>query len=402
MFKQFDRQEKLLLFSLAFLQFSNIVDFMIMMPLGPQLMRIFEITPKQFGMLISSYAFAAAISGFCAAFYVDRFDRKRVLMGFYLGFGLSTVGCAISTSYPLLLMARFLAGIFGGVLSALVLSIVSDAIDLKRRGAAMGVTMAAFSLASIFGVPFSLYLATRFEWHAPFWFLGIISIVLLSVISKTVPAMRKHLEHVHTESPLKRVYRMLQSQSVRASLLFMMLLTFGHFSVIPFLSTSLVANGGMAEGQLPFIYLVGGSISFFSQPWIGYLADRLGKRIVFRYSMLLSLVPIFIVTHLGPSPLFVMLSVVAIFFFCMGGRMIPAMAMTSSTVHPEHRGSYMSLQSSFQQLSSGSAAYIAGAMTTTDITGRLIGYTNVGYFAIVLSLLALLASSRIRSVEGAL
>lgn len=396
----FNRQEKLLLFSLAFVQFSHIVDFMILMPLGPQLMRTFNINPHEFGILVSAYTFAAGTTGLLSALFIDGFDRKKALLFFYVGFGLGTLACAAADGYHELLIARTLTGAFGGVLSSLTLAIVGDAIDSSRRGTAMGTVMASFSLASIFGVPFSLYLANHFDWHAPFVFLGATSLLLIGLITYAIPSMKTHLVEGKKDSPAQVIGNLLSNPNQIAALVFMMLLVFGQFSIIPFLSPSYVANAGMTEAQLPLVYLVGGGISIITSPLIGRWSDLSGKRKVFIIGALMSIVPIFAITNLSVTPLYILLPLTALFFVCMGGRMIPAMAMVTSTVTPRYRGSFMSITSSVQQFASALAAYVAGIMITKGADGRLANYDHVGYIAIVFSVLAVIAAMRIQSVDG--
>lgn len=396
----FSKQEKILLGILAAIQFSSIVDFMIMMPLGPQLMRMFAINPHQFGLLVSSYTFCAGISGFMASFFMDKFDRKLSLLFFFIGFSLGTVACGISPSYETLLLARGLTGIFGGVLSSLVLSIVSDAISYERRGSAMGVIMTSFSMASVLGVPFSLFLANQYSWHAPFVFLGVISLALCLVIWFHVPPMRLHLMEARAKEPPHRVLtRILHNKNQRRALLFMSSVMFGHFAIIPFLSPSLVANAGMTEAQLPFMYMTGGIFTIFTSPWIGRLADRYGKHKVFLWGALITLLPYWVITHLGPTPLWIILAICAFFFVSSGGRMIPATALVSGTALPQTRGSFMSIVSCVQQLSSAVSSYIAGWIVTTNATGRLENYNVVGYVAVAFTFVAIYLSKKIQAVE---
>lgn len=397
----FTRSEKLLIAALAFIQFSHIVDFMIMMPLGPQLMRIFQITPQQFGLLVSSYTFAAGVTGIMAAFFIDRFDRKTSLLFFYSGFAIGTIACAMAGDYTGLLITRTLTGAFGGVLSSLSLSIISDRIDAQRRGTAMGLMMMSFSAASVLGVPFSLYLATHWDWHAPFTFLGSLSLLLLGVIFYAVPKMNSHLIGQNRgEAFWLPVARVLTNRNQMLALLFMSLLVLGQFSVIPFLSPSMVANVGLLETQLPLIYLVGGICSIFSGPLVGRASDLVGKKRVFLIGATISLLPLYLVTNMTPHHLALVLSTVAFFFMSMGARMIPGTALVSETVRPQQRGTFMSLVSSVQQFASAGGSLIAGVVVTAGPGGSLLHYERVGYFAIACSLVAMLLSRRIRVLEG--
>jgi DHA1 family inner membrane transport protein len=392
----FTRAEKFLLFALAFIQFSHIVDFMILMPLGPSLMRTFEITPTQFGLLVSAYTFSGGTTGLISALFLDRFDRKKSLLFFYLGFSLGTLACAFAPTYELLMLGRIFTGAFGGVLGSQILSIIGDSIETHKRGTATGLVMSAFSFASVVGVPFALYLANHFDWHAPFLFLGGLSLLLMGLIYKAVPAMSSHLKH-ERENPVTVLKEYLSQKTYLIPLIFMILLIFGQFSVIPFLSPSFVANTGLLESQLPLIYLVGGICSIVSGPLIGRISDRVGKARVFVTAALFSILPLLILTHLGPTPAPVLLFVVGLFFIAMGGRMIPAMALITGTVPPHRRGSYMSVVSSTQQFSSAAASFVAGLMITKSQAGQILGYGHVGIMAAVFTLFAIMMIRQIRS-----
>jgi len=398
----FNRQEKLLLAVLASIQFSSIVDFMIMMPLGPQLMRIFGVTPHQFGLLVSSYTFCAGLSGFAAAFFLDKFDRKKNLLFFFIGFSIGTIACALSPNYETLLLARGLTGVFGGVLGSLIMSIVSDAISYERRGAAMGVIMTAFSMASVIGVPLSLYLANLWSWHTPFLALGILSLILCGVMWKAVPEMNKHLQSQVKEPMYRTITRIFQNSNQMKALLFMATVMFGHFGIVPFMSPSLVSNAGLTEAQLPLMYMCGGVLTIFTSPFIGKMADRFGKHKIFFWGALLTIIPYFLITHLGPTHLFLVLTVTSFMFVVSGGRMIPASAMVSGTATPQNRGSFMSIVSCVQQMASALASYFAGIIIVkNETTGRLDHFEVVGYISIATTFLAIYLSSRIKTVEGA-
>ena len=393
----FSRSERSLLTLLAFIQFSHIVDFMIIMPLGPQLMRIFKIDPHQFGLLVSIYTFFAGLSGFLGAMVIDRFDRKRALQVFYVGFSLGTIACALSPSYPILLTARAVTGIFGGVLSSLVLAIVGDVISFERRGAAMGVVMTAFSFASVLGVPLGLYLSNTFSWHTPFLFLGILSLAVSILVALFLPRIRGHLKEnqksAHFLEPFKRV---LANRDQLLGLVLMACVIMGQFSVIPFISPSLVANAGFLESQLTYIYLVGGAVSIISGPLVGKAVDRYGAHKIFALFIILSIFPLCAITNLGKAPLAISLFIAACFFICVGGRMIPAQTLITSTAMPQERGGFMSISNAIQQTSAAIASYVGGTIVAKGPNGEFLHYHWVGYLAVVFSLLALVVSRWIR------
>lgn len=396
----FSRKEKALLLILGAVNFTHIVDFMIIMPLGPQLIRIFGIDAHQFGLLVSSYAFAAGASGLLFSIFVDRFDRKKALLFLYVGFALSTIACAISRSFDWLLVSRALAGTFGGVLTSVVMSIVSDTISSERRGSALGIVMGSFSLASILGVPFSLYLANLYDWHSPFMFLGIVATFICLIISMLIPPVRDHLRGpLHERNIFDGLRNAFGNSSHALALLFIFLVVFGQFTVIPFLSPSFVANAGLLEGDLPLIYLFGGFISMFSSPFFGRMSDKFGARKVFIFGASLSILPILLITNLGPMPTWLLLVVSCSFFFVMSGRMVPAMTMMSKATTPRHRGSFMSITSSVQQMAISSGSYFAGWMVVNESNGHMSGYQTVGFVAVLFTMLALFCVTKIKQEE---
>lgn len=397
----FSRSEKLLLFCLAAVQFTHIIDFMILMPLGPQLMRTFDLSAQQFGFLVSSYTFAAGAMGLASAFFIDLFDRKKCLIFFYVGFAIGTVACGLSPDYITLLFARTLTGAFGGILSALSLSIVADAIGPDRRATATGILMTSFSVASIVGVPLSITVAQKWDWHAPFISLGVLAGIITVFFFMWVPSLNSHLvKSTGKTNPFEPYLRVLRNKNQMTALLFMFLLIIGQFSVIPFLSPAMVANGGLPESHLPLIYLVGGCFSIISGPLIGRYADRLGKKRVFFWGALISMIPMLLVTNMGVTPMPILLGIVAFMFISMGGRMIPAMALVTSTVLPQHRGSFMSLVSSTQQFASAIASFVAGMIIIKSTDGTLLNYPVVGGIAVIASALAIIMVKKIQPIEG--
>lgn len=397
----FSRQEKIILLILASLQFSHILDFVIMMPLGPQLMRTFGLSAQEFSFLISSYLFTGTISGVISALFIDKYDRKKSLMFFYLGFALGTLGCTIAPNYITLLIMRSIAGLFGGVLASIVLSIASDSIDVSKRGAAMGIIMSSFSVASTFGIPFGLYLANAINWHAPFSFLGLFSLIMTGAIYYFLPPMRDHLKGPHQSKGVFESWAHIAKDSNQlTTLAFMSALMLGQFTIIPFLSPSLVANAGLSEAHLPFVYLVGGLVSMVTSPTTGFFVDKIGKKKVGIIGLLLSVVPIYLITHLTSLPTVQILIFSSSFFFVMSLRMVPAMSISSTVVSPKYRGSFMSVLSSVQSFSNAIASYVAGLIVIRTPTGQLENYTTVGWLAIGFTLLAAFLLYRIKPAEG--
>ncbi len=392
--------ERLLLLTLAAIQFTHIVDFMIMMPLGPQLMRLFGISPQQFSGLVSAYTFSAGAVGFLAASFIDRFDRKTMLLISYLGFVLGTFSCALSPNYHFLLISRIVTGAFGGVQGSLVMAIIGDVIPYERRATAMGQVMAAFSAAAVFGVPMGLYIATLWSWHAPFFALAVSGLFVIGLIGYFVPKLR---DHIHaTRPPVSELFtNVAANPNQLRGLTLTVMLMLGQFTVIPFLSPSMVANVGFTERQLTWIYFIGGAVTIFSSQGVGRLADRFTNVRVFSWSALLAIIPIFLITHLGPTPIPFVLLITTAFFVISGGRMIPAMTLITSTVRPQQRGGFMSLNSAVQQLAAGAASMIAGMIVIKNETGQLLHYERVGYLAIAASFMCVLLARGIRPLDVA-
>ena len=406
----FTKNEWLLLITLCLVQFSHMVDFVIMMPLNPLLSKDMNISQQQFGVLVSSYTFAAGLSGILSAFFVDRFDRKKALMFFVVGFSIGTIACGLSPNYASLLSARTVTGYFGGVIGSLSMAIVGDSIPKDKRATGVGIVMSAFSLASILGVPLGLFLASQFNWHFPFVFLGVLSLGMLNLIWFVVPSMTSHLRNSNGNdsqnnfSILKqsffKVFGLISKKTQVYGLLLMVFIVLGQFTIIPYLSVSLVANANFSQDLLAFAYLISGCVTLVTNFLVGRLADKFGRKTVFVFSAILSLFPIFLITRLQPIPTYFILLIFVSFFILIGGRMIPAQAIITGTVPPESRGAYMNLISAFINFSASFAAVVAGMIVYTDEKGFIRNYDIVGWIAICFSLVAVVFVSRMKAIEN--
>ena len=396
------QNERLVLLLLAAIQFTTNLDFLIVLPLGPQYMRVMHITPAQFNLMVAAYAIAAGISGVAAGFFLDLFDRKTALLWLFLGFAMGTLMCALAPTYHLLVAARAIAGMFGGVTGAVILAIVGDVIPEHRRGAAMGLVMSAFSIASIFGVPLGLVLASTFNWHVPFFAIAGISVPILLAVFRFVPALRGHLEHASDQHPAARMLAVLMEPSHQIAFLFMMVLTCAGFVIFPTLATYMVYNVGLTEKQLPFIYLAGGSCTFFSMNWVGRWADRAGKLRVFTLMSLSASVPILLLTNLPHVPLAAALATSTLLMICMSGRFVPAMAMMTATVESRYRGGFMSVNSSVQQFSCGLAAWISGGIIGQGPNQQITHYPIAGLVSLACVLTCIWLARFLRPAPGEL
>ena len=379
--------ERWVLLLLTAIQFTTNLDFLIILPLGPQYMRVMHITPGQFNLIVASYAIAAGLSGIAAGFFLDRFDRKTALLALFLGFAIGTLLCALAPTYRLLVAARAVAGAFGGVTGAVVLATVGDVIPEYRRGAAMGMVMSAFSVASIFGVPLGLVLASHFSWHVPFFAIAAICVPILCAVIRFVPALRGHLEAARQDHPAAKLLSVLKQPSHQMAFLFMAVLTCAGFTIFPTLANYMVHNVGLTEKQLPLIYLTGGLCTLFSMNWVGRWADRIGKRRAFTYMSLAACVPIIALTNLPQVRLLLALATSTLLMICMSGRFVPAMAMMTGTVESRFRGGFMSVNSSVQQFSCGFAAWASGLIIGEGPNHEITHYDLAG----LLSLLCVLA-----------
>lgn len=389
--------KKAVLFLLAALNFTHILDFMIMMPLGNYLMPYFKISPQQFSLLVGAYTLSAAFSGFAAAFFVDRFDRKRVLLIGYGGFLIGTLLCGLAPSYITLLSARTVAGIFGGLIGAQVLSIISDLFTYEERGKAMGSVMSAFAIASTLGVPFALYIANAFSWHAPFLFVAFAGMLLYPFLLKYIPRMTAHIRDRSGQGPFHALQQVVAVPRQRLALLFSMLMFMGHFMIIPFINPFMEFNKGYSKIQTPMIYLVGGFSSFIAANILGRFSDKRGKLPVFMACTILSLGLILLITNLPVFHFAIVLSFFALWFILSTGRGVTAQAMISNVVPQTQRGSFMSFNSSVQQLGTSLASFIGGAIVMADASGRIQRYNWLGYLSMFILFVCVLLAKRLFS-----
>lgn len=383
-------KERFFLFSLAGIQFTHILDFMIMMPLGPEFIRELNINTHEFGLLLSSYTFAAAIAGVFATYFVDRFERRALLLSLYACFIIATLVCGLAPDYHSLFIARAFAGAFGGILGSLVQTIIADSIPFERRGKALGTVMSAFSVSTVAGVPLSLFLANNIPslgWRAPFIFIALISSLILYLGYRNIPKISGHLGHSHEGSRISQIWNIFVAHQHLRAFVFMALIMLTGFSVIPYIALYLTSNVGIDNPYISLIYLCGGIATLMSSRMIGHMADRYGKVKVFRVLAVISLIPLLVTTNLMPVPLWVVLINSTAFFVLVSGRMIPAMAIVSQVVEAKIRGTFMSLVGSVQMLASGLASVIAGVVVTIGADGKMDHYSLVGYGAALCGLL---------------
>jgi predicted MFS family arabinose efflux permease len=382
------KRELWLLLTLAGIQFTHVVDFMIMMPLGPQFTRLFSISDAQFGLLVSAYTFSAGLSGLVATLYVDRFGRKRLLLVLYVLFGLATLSCGLAGSYGSLMAARVAAGCFGGVLSALSQTIVADVIPFERRGRAMGIVMSSFSAATVAGVPLSLFLAAHWDWHMPFFMLAALCAVLALTAAWSMPVLTDHLQQAGRVSTWAGISSVLADRNHHKAFAFSSLLMFAGFTTIPYITIYMTSNAGLSTQQVPYIYLCGGAATLLTARWFGRMTDRLGKVQTFRLLAALVGIPIVAVTVVAGAPLWGVLLTTTTMFLLMSGRMIPGMAIIGAAGNPRLRGTFMTINSSVQSASMGLAAFLGGHIIGRDPQGLVVNYWVTALVGVVACALA--------------
>lgn len=390
--------ENIIIILLAAINFTHIMDFVIMAPLNPILKKEFGITTTEFSILVASYTLSAGVSGIISSFFIDKYDRKTALIMLYLGFAVSNLCCALAPDYLIFLISRVIAGFFGGILAALIFSIIGDVIPPQRRGKAMGIVMSAFSAASVIGIPIGLHLADTMGWNAPFMLLTVLSGIVLVFCYRMFPSLTGHMT-AKKNPPLEMILSVLRNPNLVWSLSFTALLMLAGFSVVPFLSDFLVANAGLKPSDLRLVYFFGGLATAVSGPLVGRLADKFGKQRVFVIAAIVSIAPMLIVTNMPQLSLTLTLVYTTIFFICFGSRFVPAIALVTGSVSHQQRGSFMSINSSVQQLASSVAAFGAGVALVNTADGQVINFNYVGYFACAAIVACVWISYKIKQVS---
>ncbi len=386
---KFSRYEKVVIGILGFLQFTVILDFMIISPLGAIVMPTLHITPQQFGFAVSSYAFSAGVSGFLAAGFADRFDRKRLLLFFYFGFMLGTLLCALATTYPLLLMARIVTGLFGGVIGSVVFAITTDLFPLQMRGRVMGVISTAFAASQVLGLPAGLYLTNRWDWHAPFFAIIAVGLPAGVMIMLFMRPVVGHLALKQERRALTHLINTITEPRYRLAFLLVMLLPTGGYMLMPFGTAYIVNNVGLTLAVLPLIYLVTGVSTIFVGPLVGKASDSFGKFPIFCFGSIVTLIMVPIWTNIGHVPLPTVIVINVILFAGIFSRMIPSQALISAIPEPTKRGAFNSVSASLQQFAGGVSASVAGWLIVQRPNGSLAHFDRLGYVVMAISLVTL-------------
>jgi predicted MFS family arabinose efflux permease len=381
---------------IALTQFTVVLDFMVMSPLGDLLMKDLQVKPYQFGIVVSSYALAAGLSGFLTAGFADRFDRKRLLVFFYSGFIIGTLFCGLAKSYEQLVMARILTGIFGGVMSSISMAIVADLFSLQQRGRVMGFMQMGFGLSQILGIPISLYIASKSSWQMPFYMIVGLSILMLTAILLALKPVRAHLDKKTDRSAFHHLLATVKNRNYRIGFMATAFMSLGGYFMMPWGSAFAVNNVGLSQKELPFLFMVVGVATFITMPIIGLLADKINKFQLFMWASIVMIASVLVYVELGETTLFVL---IIVNIFMMGGimaRMVPSQALTSSVPELHDRGAFMSINASLQQIAGGIAAIIGGKIVwQASPSAPLMNFDLLGYVVVGVILINIYLTRRV-------
>ncbi len=375
----FTTYQKFLVVVLGLIQFTVVLDFMVLSPLGDVLMKSLELTPSMFGTVVSAYAFSAGGAGILAAGFADKFDRKKLLLFFYSGFILGTLFCALADSYIMMLLARIVTGLFGGVIGAISLAIVTDIFTINQRGRVMGVIQMGFAASQILGIPIGLYFSNLWGWHSAFLMIVVVAIITAVTIWLKMKPVNTHLAIKSLRNPFQHLWHTVAQKDYRVAFSATAFLSIGGFMLMPFGSAYLINNIRITHEQLPLVFLSSGVASIVIMPMIGKLSDRMNKFKLFAAGSLLAILMISIYTNLPPVPLWLVITINMVLFMGIMSRMIPAMSLTTGIPDAGDRGAFMSVNSSIQQMAGGIAAICAGLIVTQrSSTAPLEHYPTLG------------------------
>lgn len=383
----FTDYEKFVIAILAFLQFTLILDFMIMSPLGALMMPALNIDPAQFGVIVSVYAFSASISGILSAGFADRFDRKKLLMFFYTGFLLGTMFCALAPNYHLMILARMTTGLFGGVIGSIVFAMITDLFAYQKRGRVMGFIQTAFAASQVLGLPLGLFISGRWGWHMPFLMIVVIGVIVGVIIFFKLQPVDAHLKLKQESNAFRHLWNTIKNKEYLFAFGATSLLSLGGYMMMPFASAFSVNNLKIPFSNLTFLYMITGLVSIVTGPLVGRLSDQFGKMRLFSFGTILASIMVIIYTHLGPTPLLLVVLVNSVMYAGIFSRMIPSQAMMSALPDPTHRGAFMSISSSMQQMAGGLGSVFAGLIVVQESNGTILHFDRVGYVVVIFSLI---------------
>ena len=396
---KFTRYQVLVIVLIALTQFTVVLDFMVMSPLGDMLMKSMELNTKQFGLAVSVYAFSAGASGLLTAGFADKFDRKKLLLFFYVGFITGTLFCGLANSYVLLIAARIITGLFGGVIGSISMAIIADLFPLQQRGRAMGFIQMGFGASQVLGIPISLYIANHWGWQSPFLMIvSLATIIWLLAMLKLQP-ITKHLELKTEKTAIKHLWHTLKLRDYRTGFLLTALLSIGGFMMMPWGSAFAVNNLHVSYEQLPIMFMASGIAALIVMPLIGKLSDKIDKAKLFTVAALSMMVIIVIYTNLTPVPFYLIITLNILMMTAIMSRIVPAMALVSALPKMQDRGAFMSINSSLQQIAGGIAAAVGGMIVLQKTkTSPLQHYDTLGFVIVVIIILNIIQLYRVSNM----
>ncbi|RZL49481.1 MAG: MFS transporter [Pedobacter sp.] len=392
----FTGYQKLAILLLALTQFTVILDFMVMSPLGDILMKSLSLKPSAFGIAVSAYAFSAGLSGLLTAGFADRFDRKKLLLFFYIGFIVGTVFCGLAHTYIELVAARIITGLFGGVIGSISLAIITDIFSLQQRGRVMGFLQMGFGGSQVLGVPIGLYLANIWGWEAPFWLVAGLAILIAFVIWLKLKPVTSHLAVQRDRSAFMHLWYTVAKKRHRVGFTSTALLSIGGFMMMPFGSAFAINNLGLSNRELPMLFMISGISSLVIMPLVGRLSDKISKFKIFMVASIWMMIMCVVYTNLAITPFWIVVILNILMMMGIMSRMVPSSALTSAIPELEDRGAFMSINSSLQQIAGGVAAAVSGLIVVQKTTtSPLENYNIVGYVIVVISITSIYLMSRV-------
>jgi len=369
------RFERRVLLLMAMVQFINIWDFMIVMPLGPDFAKALGIDAGHIGWIAGSYSISAAIIGVLSARFLDRFDRRGVLMFSLCGLICATLSMSLATNLHQLILVRVITGMFGGPLIASSLAVIADVFPEQRRGEALGKVFGSFSIASVIGVPLGLEIARHMGWWSPFVVVSGVAVIALIAIRICLPPMRHHLDNrpAHPEPLFTSMHH---NPAAIPALLMVATGMFGAFLIIPNISAHVQQNMNYPRAWLGLLYFSGGGAAFFTMRYAGKKSDHIGYANTAFFATIGLLITLFVGFYAQMHSVPV-LAVFIMFMITMSTRNVTSNALISRIPKPSERAGFMSLVSAMQNLMAGVGAMVATLILSETPDHKLAGMDNV-------------------------
>lgn len=392
----FSSYEILVIAILAITQFTVILDFMVMSPMGDLMIKSMDMDAKAFGIAVSAYAFSAGASGLLTAGFADKFDRKKLLLFFYVGFIIGTFLCGLANSLVTLIAARIITGLFGGVIGSISMAIITDLFSLEQRGRVMGFVQMGFGASQVLGIPIGLYIANKWGWEAPFLMIATTSIFIALLIALRLKPIKQHLGIQQQKKAMQHLLHTLINHNYRIGFAATAFLSIGGFMMMPYSTVFAVNNLGVHHDQLPLLFMVSGLCALIVMPIIGQLSDRISKFKLFAIASIWLMIVCVVYTNLSITPFWIIIALNILMMISIMGRMVPSSALTSAVPQRQDRGAFMSINASLQQIAGGIGAAMSGLIVyQQDKMSSLMHYNYVGYTVVAITIISILMVKRV-------